>query len=85
MWIKFGLFVLGGWLGATSGMMLYNAAFSVLIGKTPYAETIFVIYMAVFVLIGGCITCYLYTHAIAIGSALIGAYCLVRVRIFQFN
>ena len=28
MFTKFGLFVLGGWLGATSGMMIYDACLS---------------------------------------------------------
>jgi hypothetical protein len=78
MWVKFGLFILGGWLGATTGMMIYNAVLSSLIGNTTSAQTIFIIYMAIFVVAGGLLTMWLYNHAMAIGSSIVGAYALIR-------
>ncbi len=79
MWVKFGLFILGGWLGCTSGMMIYNAIISQIIGKTSSAEILFLVFLTVCIIAGGIITTKLYTHALAIGSSLVGAYAIVRV------
>lgn len=81
MWVKFGIFVLGGWLGSTFGMMIYNAFVSILIGDGTHAETCFIIFMSIFALGGGILCCTIYNHAMAIASSLVGAYALVRVRI----
>lgn len=37
MWTKVGLFLLGGWLGGTTGMMVYEAVFAEMFGAGPKA------------------------------------------------
>lgn len=37
MWVKLGVFILGGWLGGTTGMMVYNSIFTKIITTGPKA------------------------------------------------
>jgi hypothetical protein len=79
MWTKVGIFLLGGWLGGTVGMMLYDAVIAQLIGHNPKASIAFWSVVGFFIAFGAILTTYLYKHAIAVASSFIGAYCLVRV------
>jgi Domain of unknown function (DUF4203) len=84
MWVKFGFFILGGWLGASVGMMAYNAFLSALIGSGSRASTIMLVVIVLFVIAGGVLMMYLFEHALVLSSAVTGSYALVRVR-FYFN
>lgn len=79
MWTRLGLLLLGGWLGCTLGMMLYDALIASLVGASPKASIAFWSTVGILTALGAILTMYLYTHAVAVGSAFIGAYCLVRV------
>lgn len=79
MWTRLGLFLLGGWFGGTVGMMIYDATVAHLVGFSPKASIAFWTTVGFCIALGAILTLYLYTHAVAVGSAFIGAYCLVRV------
>lgn len=79
MWVKLGVFILGGWLGSTSGMMVYNSIFSKILSDGPKAQYAFWFIILLFVALGAISMVYLFHHALAIGSSAVGAYCLVRV------
>lgn len=79
MWVKLGVFVLGGWLGGTFGMMVYNSVFaSVFADSGPKAQYGFWFIILLFVVLGALLLTYMLTHALALGSSAVGAYCLVR-------
>jgi len=79
MWTKLGLLLLGGWLGGTTGMMVYDAVLAEALGGGPKASTGFWSVIAIFIAFGAIITVFLYSHAIAVGSSITGAYALIRV------
>eukprot|EP00347_Sterkiella_histriomuscorum_P011220 403373286 len=78
MFTKLGVFLLGGWLGGTTGMMVYNSIFTKILEAGPKAQYGFWAVILLFVALGAILTVYLFNHAIAIGSSLVGAYFLVR-------
>jgi hypothetical protein len=77
MWAKFGLFLVGGWIGGTSGMMFYNAFLAPTLKAT--GANFFWVFIGICVIAGGILTLILFKHAIIVGSALCGSYCLIRV------
>jgi hypothetical protein len=77
MWAKLGLFLVGGWIGATGGSIIYNTLLASAFGtksKNPY-----IVVVIICVIIGGILAVKLFNHAVAVGSALCGAYALMRV------
>ena len=79
MWIKLGFFVLGGWLGASTGMMAYEAVLSSLFGSGSKASTAMLIVIVLSIIAGGVLMMYLFTHALIISTSVTGSYALVRV------
>lgn len=84
MWVTLGVFILGGWLGGTTGMMVYNSIFSKILEAGPKAQYGFWAVILTFIALGAIITVYLFNHALAVGSSIVGAYALVRVSQKQF-
>jgi Domain of unknown function (DUF4203) len=79
MWVKLGVAVLGGWLGGTLGMMVYNSVFSQFFADAgPKAQYGFWFIILFFVVLGVLLLTYMFAHALAIGSSMVGAYALVR-------
>lgn len=78
MWGRLGLFLIGGWIGGTSGMMIYNAFFGPFVGGKG-GNMFFWGIISVCVIMGGVVATILFKHAIIVGSCLCGAYCLIRV------
>ena len=77
MWSKLGVFIIGCWVGATTGNMTFNAIFSGAVGGN--GKDFYLLFMCGFIIMGGIIGSILYTHFIAFGSAIAGSYALVRV------
>ena len=73
-WMKLGVFLLACWVGGCGGSMLYDAIVSHIVHSTV-ALWIMVIVCA---LIVGVISLKLYKQVIVIGSALLGAYMILR-------
>jgi hypothetical protein len=78
MWARLGLFLVGAWIGGTSGMMIYNSLLSQLISGKG-GNNLFWGIIIVCIIIGGIAATILFKHAVIVGSALCGAFCLVRV------
>ena len=79
MWVKLGFFVLGGWLGASTGMMAYEAVLSSLFGSGSKASTAMLIVIVISIIAGGVLMMYLFTHALIISTSVTGSYALIRV------
>ena len=73
-WMKLGVFLLACWMGGMGGSMLYDAIVSHIVQSTV-ALWIIVIVCA---LIVGVISLKLYKHVVVFGSALLGAYMILR-------
>jgi len=78
MWVKLGLFIVGGWIGSMGGMILFNSLIAPQFGSSSSTKTLLTYTIVICVIIGGIITMYLFNHAIIVGSSVCGAYALVR-------
>jgi len=79
MWVKFGIACLGGWVGCSSGFMVYDAIFSQFVSGRG-AQFVFWFIILLFIIMGVLLAIYIMNHAIALGSSVVGAYAIVRVR-----
>ena len=76
MWVKLGTFILGGWVGASSGTMLFNAFLQGVFGKHGHEAYLSMIFF--FILLGGFLAIYLLNHAVMLGSSVVGSYSFIR-------
>lgn len=74
--VKIGCFLIGAWVGASSGTMAYDLFFVECFGiVNKYA---FWGCLVVGVIVGGVVTLYLYQHTLIVGSSIMGGYALMR-------
>lgn len=74
--VKLGCFLIGAWVGASSGTMGYDLFFVEIIGLVDkYA---FWACVVLGVILGGLLTFYLFEHTLIVGSAIFGGYALMR-------
>jgi len=79
MWVKLGLFIVGGWIGGLGGMALFQSAIvPIFAGGNASTKSLLYYTITFCVIIGGIVTLYLFNHAVIIGSSICGAYALVR-------
>lgn len=76
MWVKMGLFILGGWVGASGGTMFFNAFFQGVFGK--HGHEMYLCTLFISIIVAGMLAIYLLNHAMMLGSAICGSYSLVR-------
>lgn len=74
--VKIGCFLIGAWVGASSGTMFYDFFFVEVLGLVD--KFAFWSCVILGIVIGGLLTFYLFEHTLIVGSAVFGGYALMR-------